>query len=655
MRSDDLDLDWLCREHPGLIDGLCEDVDPQHPDLAGNAGASEDRREQVANLLARIAAGNCGHWLRGAEAPEADWALDDVDRLLENTFTIQDVAATQPCPSGKGLDWHDRGPHHDREWAWLLNRHAWAPRLVAAWRERSDERYARHCDSLLADWLVQNPRPLGHCSSGPWRELEVGLRLAMAWPQVFYALQRCSAFRPLTRVMMLASVRDHCRYLLRYHRRRSNHASMEMNGLLLAATAFPFFREADAWRDHALAVLSDEAAFQVYPDGVQIELTAMYHWVSLRHFDQAIATCQAAGLAAPTGLVRPVAAMWDYLAGCLRPDGSIPLNNDGDRVDFREQLRQAAEQHGREDWRWSEGVGRSTPADPPSRAYPWAGQLIMRSGWDREAQWAFFDLGPWGWSHQHDDHLHLSLHAHGRDLLVDSGRFAYTGDLFRYADAYARRSAGHNVWLVDGHGQAPGPRRCEDPVPGQRLQAGDRWDYARSAWTDFGGLPGSICHARAVCYLHPTARHPGLWIVVDRLCSDRERAYQALWHWHPRCTVTIDGDACRSTDDDRGNLAIAPLTWPGTVELVCGQADPLQGWYSPRYNVFEPCPTSVYRAVARDLTTVWVLTTARGAVAPARATVLAEDAEAVTLEITAPTVGRVVVPLGDGATVSLAD
>ena len=51
-----------------------------------------------------------------------------------------------------------------------------------------------------------------------------------------------------------------------------------------------------------------------------------------------------------------------------------------------------------------------------------AGQLVSRSGWDRQAQWSWFDVGPFGSSgHGHRDKLHLSVRIGSVHLLVDAG------------------------------------------------------------------------------------------------------------------------------------------------------------------------------------------------------------------------------------------
>ena len=119
-----------------------------------------------------------------------------------------------------------------------------------------------------------------------------------------------------------------------------------------------------------------------------------------------------------------------------------------------------------------EGVPPSGPAHTtPSTAFDWAGQITMRSGYDRNATWVWFDNGPYGSNafHAHRDKLGLLsklmpwartqlkprqftlrllcaglpicfviwtgilMGAFGSKLLHDSGRFAYAGTSFSHS------------------------------------------------------------------------------------------------------------------------------------------------------------------------------------------------------------------------------
>ena len=48
-------------------------------------------------------------------------------------------------------------------------------------------------------------------------------------------------------------------------------------------------------------------------------------------------------------------------------------------------------------------------------------------------------------------------------------------------------------------------------------------------------------------------------MVADRIETDRARKLEALWHWHPRRTMQVEGGTVVSTDADAGNLRIVPV------------------------------------------------------------------------------------------------
>ena len=214
------------------------------------------------------------------------------------------------------------------------------------------------------------------------------------------------------------------------------------------------------------------------------------------------------------------------------------------------------------------------------------------------------DLGPWGSGHQHNDKLHLSVAAYGQDLLVDAGRFAYTGEVAEKFRPYARGSIGHNVILLDGKGQNDGPGYAEEPLGEHDYKITDDFDFAASSFDQFIDTEGEAEHRRSVFYVRGE-----FWVVVDRVITDRPRDVEALWHWGPECVVEQDGSMVK-TNNKKGNLAIIPLSnQKFDIEFIKGQEKPeIQGWYSPEYNIFEPNTASCYRSSIRESTTfVWLL------------------------------------------------
>jgi len=132
----------------------------------------------------------------------------------------------------------------------------------------------------------------------------------------------------------------------------------------------------------------------------------------------------------PPAYARGVEAMFDYLALVQDPGGCLPVHGDADPCPPGVPGVVAA-YFGRRDWVYIATNGRegTPPAGPtPSRLFPWGGQAVLRSGYGRDATWLWFDVGPYGSSgHWNSDKLAVLLHAHGAALLVDSGRFGYSG------------------------------------------------------------------------------------------------------------------------------------------------------------------------------------------------------------------------------------
>jgi hypothetical protein len=275
--------------------------------------------------------------------------------------------------------------------------------------------------------------------------------------------------------------------------------------------------------------------------------------------------------------------------------------------------------------------------------------MIMRDGWGAHDHWGFLDVGPLGVSgHQHRDKLHLGIFAGGRDLLVDSGRYWYKPEVFRQ---YVLGTHGHNCLMIDGSGQNDDVETVDAPFDGPAMVT-EAFDFCRGSFTaGYLGKTGLAEHTRAVLYLRGKC-----WIVVDRLRTDRPRTVQALWHFHPDCTVTTDGPDVLTVDPGLGNLRITPVAaMPWRLDLVRGATDPddahyrmwkvdivrepddpgVQGWYSPQYNEIAPSTCVVYRADGLDSATfAWIIAPAVGDVPAVHVEALALDETHARLRVT---------------------
>lgn len=574
----------------------------------------------------------------------SDQTTDTGEQVLQNTFTFQQVTGKVPLRDNGHLQWDYEGPEKDIEWAWALNRHYPLGTLLPEYFSTGNLRYARYIDQFVKDWIIQSrPYPAVKSSTAMWRGLEVSFRVKM-WAQLFYQLTGDAALSPATRLLILSSIPDHMHYARNFHA-QGNWLTMEMTGLATAATSWPEFRESGSGLNYAVSAMTESLKEQVYPDGVQTELTSHYHHVAMINFSLLNEICDEAGVPLPPDFTGQIEKMWNYLAWTLRPDGFGLLNNDGDLDNNRQRVLNAAGKYGRKDWEYIALNGESgLKPELPSVMFPWAGHLISRSGFDADAHWSFFDIGPWGSGHQHNDKLHLSVVAYGRDLLVDAGRFAYKGEVAGKFRSYALGSQGHNVLLIDGKGQAPGPKTTDKPVPESDCRITPDHDLARGSFSQFNGLEGSCTHSRTLYY-----KRGQFWVVIDRITTDRPRTIEALWHWHPSCDVEVR-DGLALTNNSRGNLQIIPAggqQW--TVKQVRGQEQPeIQGWYSEEYNKFEPNTATVFEThIDGNSTFVWILYPSAGVEPPVKARIISETPSELTLEVSGTPAGstRLTIPL----------
>ncbi len=571
--------------------------------------------------------------------------ISTADSILMDIYTFQNVTGQVPHLTDGHLKWAHTGPEDDIEWAWALNRHYPVNELLSAYGVTQKAEYARYIDNFVKDWIIcSRPYPAVKSGTAMWRGLEVSFRVKM-WAQVFYRFMNTEYISPATRLLILSSLPDHAHYARNFHA-QGNWLTMEISGLATVASSWPEFRESKGWMDYSMGTMVASMKEQIYPDGVQTELTSSYHFVALSNFNLFAEICRKNNVVLPEYYTKTLEAMYNYLAYTIRPDGYGLLNNDADLMNNRKRLQEAAEKYQRDDWKFliSNGTNGKQPKEGPSYIFQWPGQLISRSGYDADAQWSFFDIGPWGSGHQHNDKLHLSVAAYGQDLLVDGGRFAYRGEVAKKFRKYATGSASHNLILVDGKGQANGPTVAKTPLTENLYAITKAFDYGSGIFEKFAGVEGTFSHTRSMVYVRGK-----FWVVADRLTTDRPRTIETLWHWHPSNQLQEAKAGIVATANKRGNLAIMPVgatNWE--VTQVKGAETPsIQGWYSPEYNQFEPNPTSIYSTkLNADDTFVWILWPSEGKSPAIQAKILSKDANAVKINVTEPGKGswEIIVP-----------
>ena len=526
---------------------------------------------------------------RRPKPPRINASTGPADKTLRREFTFVGRTTTLP----QEIDW-DANPLHDVEWTVCLNQHGFWPGLGRAYWDTHDEKYAIDFVQQLRSWLAAYPRLDWRPNRRyVWRStLRAGIRMRGPWLDAFCYFQDSPHFTPTDRCAMLHSIAQHMEYLAR-SRSGGNWLLFESSGLFRMSVMFPEFRGAARWRAVAIERMHRELTRQVYSDGAQMELTPHYHGGCMGSYYVVLQEARKYGLELPDDFQALLEKMFDYALYLAKPDDRIPMLNDSDHDSYLAWFARGAELFGREDMRYRATHGaRGTPPKHTSYAFPYAGFYVMRSGWDRDARYLLLEAGPYGMGHQHEDKLQIDLHAYGRSLLLDPGRFTYVGGPWR---SYFRGTHSHCTIVVDGRGQdrrATNRRLWVVQEPNDNVWvSNDALDYAAGSYSDGYGPGANVVHVRQVLFVKPD-----YWIVSDRLYdadAATSHGFASQFQFRDPGATVDDAQVAQSHNED-ANLLIVPATaGKYRVDVTEGQTDPPRGWIGWSYHRNHKTPASM--------------------------------------------------------------
>ncbi len=525
------------------------------------------------------------------------------ERVVRNEFTVYCV----DHHFERGVDWLFNATRqradiaYTAEWTWVLNRMYFWVALSRAYQATNDERYARAFADQLESWVRSCPRPddNGNYSGSAWRTIETGIRMGQTWPEAFHRFLKSHSFTNEHLILYVKSCVEQADHLLnsQYPPRKNNWLMMEMNGLYTVGAVFPEFFKAKKWRTFALESLEREQQRQFLPDGFQFELTTGYHNISLFNICKAVQLAMDTGRRdeIPGGIIPLLEKAFDVNLYMMSPSGTLPALNDAGHDVVAPIMKQALVFFPeREDYRWA-ATGGAEGKCPVSTSFffAYAGYAAMRSSWRSDGVTLYFDNGPVGVSHVHQDKLNLILYCCDRELLFDAGGGLYDRSDFRKYDI---STFAHNTVTVDGLPQRR-PKRVSavEKIDAKWTSLPD-YDFVSGAYTEDYGSEGHrpAEHHRQVLFLKP-----GIIIVADRLKPRDNEQHEFQSRWHVRST-NVHHDKCTgavvSVDPGMPNVVVACLNRNVGVTLACGQTVPaLSGWYVRKDPQHEPATTITHK------------------------------------------------------------
>lgn len=409
---------------------------------------------------------------------------------------------------GRDIDW-TYWPVRDNEVRWQLHRLSWWPAMGLAYRASGDEKYAREWVFQFRDWARKNP--LGASPENDryaWRPLEASERIDM-FPSVFNLFLVSPGFTPLFLLEFLNSSSMQTEHVRMNYSDAGNHRLFEAQRVLGMGAFLPELKLADTWRDSGIGVLNHEIKKQVYDDGVQWELSPIYHVAVIEIFVKAYKAAKAAGMADqfPASYVKTVEKMVEATANMSFPDYSTPMFGDswqvrkGDRIKLFQAWSGLFRDNAFISYVASEG---KQGALPPylSHASKDAGFYTFRNGWDQDATVMVLKASPPGEFHAQPDNGTFELWVRGRNFMPDSGCYVYSGDanVNSMRDWY-RQSRVHNTLTLDNKNMVITQAAC------RKWQTAEALDVLTYSNPSYAGLS----HQRSVLFVNKT-----FFLIVDQ-------------------------------------------------------------------------------------------------------------------------------------------
>lgn len=510
--------------------------------------------------------------------------LDEVNpaaRVRAGRFATPKAGPTRVA-DGTDVDW-GRDPYGDRSWQLWFHSLEWLGGLVREYERTGDRAALRTAAGITRDWLADNARP-GRFSRHR--------REAIGQAAKFRLATLVCLRRHLTGRWLDEAIAAHAQWLARpeHYSGPWNHGTDESMTLMTAGCGI---RRADlAGLGHRRlldAVLAPPGGARpaIDDEGAGNEQSAHYAVYNRSRWRLAFRVMRECGRPVPAELVRRHRLMDEFIAFQTTPGGDLLQIGESDASRASEidslgtgPLRYAATQG-------AQGV----PPKERARVYR-AGYVVGRSGWGREGR-SFAEetaytarFGPGRYAHGQNDHMALTFHALGRDILVPSGHIGYSARNWR---RWLASPEAHNALVVRG---VPFRERAATALVAHEFRRGA--DTFRFSDTAFAGTTRS----RSVL----AASDPDAVAVLDEVRSAAPRSVEQFWHLPAAFTAAPAGTgAVAAAGPVRVHFIRLPL--PGTAgapaRVTRGALDPPQGWIVPAAGKRLPAPVVTIPAKGR--------------------------------------------------------
>lgn len=368
----------------------------------------------------------------------------------------------------------------DVKYVWELNRHQFLPYLGFAYYIKGKEKYAIKFKDLILRWIKQNPPLFGV----NWLfGLELSLRItSWIFSLWFFKDSKIINNTPFFK-KVFKSMFQHAYYLKYFYTRNSyNHTVGDIFGIYFFSKIFEEVKPMNTWERLFFKKFKKQIFLQTKPDGVDVEKSINYHRFVLEFFILFLILNYKE--LNPKEKLR-VQKMFKFLLYSIKPNGKFPNIGDADDAivlphlftnnkKYRHLFNMGSILFKKGDLKYiskeidtlsllffgNNGFikyNKIIPEKPKKKLsiFDDTGYITLRNDWSDKANYLFIDFrnfGPNIAGHSHSDITNFIFCFNGKDLIVDSGTYAYNKS--KKIRNFYKSSEAHNVISINSKNQA---------------------------------------------------------------------------------------------------------------------------------------------------------------------------------------------------------
>jgi len=506
---------------------------------------------------------------------------------------------------------------------WEVNRLLFIPQIAINYIVTRDEKYLRQFVEINESWIQNNP----YLSGINWySNIEVNVRLInwfFSWEILNVENLAVPWFQSFVENRWIPCIYQHCVYSYRnpsLFSSANNHLISEYAGLFVAASKWNF-AESGKWLKYTKKGLEKEIVKQ-HSDGVNREEAAEYIQFITDFFLIAYVVAERTNNSFSSVYKQTLYKIFDYIfafTDCKTnfpqygdaDDGKVVLfSQDAHYNNFKSLLTSAAIIFGDERFKSKshgfdlknqilfgengEKVFVSLTEIHPlqgSSFFKQEGHLIFRKQENEKEIFLHFNAAPLGYlsiaAHGHADSLSIIMNINGIPVFVDSGTYSY--HVSKQWREYFVSTLAHNTICVDGQNQAnhTGDTMWSNHYQCKALNV-NRIGNLETATAAHSGYK-NVLHIREIIF---DRQQNSFTIKDDIKVSDNENHKIIIpFHLHPEIALLTQTEQRYTLSHQSGILVTLETDKKLVTSMVCGNKEPILGWYSSSF--MQKCPTNV--------------------------------------------------------------